>query len=213
MDLIKLIFILSLQFTQEELVYLASFGFIDAGEIKLDLKRDSLNYIRCEQETKGLFSLVYRVKDWYESTSDSNFVTKRFEKSVREGPYSAYQLVSFKNGYATYQDGDSVSTIQNAKDIISIIYWLRLQELIPGDTLIVPLHTDKWNYEIKVCVESDTLDGKPCILVIPDLHGIRAFGTQSGLMLYYNELKIPVLLKIKFAWGYIQARLTHREWR
>lgn len=198
--------------SEEELLYSAKYGMVKAGEINLYWRRDSLNYIRCEQETKGFFSFVFKVKDWYESVSDSNFVTKRFEKNIQEGKYRKYQLVNIVKGYGVYQDSDTVEVIDDAKDIINLIYWLRTQELIPGDTIIVPLHADKKNHLIKTSVIADTIDGKPCILLIPNLAGIKAFGGDGGLLLYYNESKVPVLLKIKFLWGYLEAKLERREW-
>lgn len=204
-------FILILLPVREELLYSAKYGFIKAGEIKLKLKRDSLNYVRCEEETKGIFSFIFRVKDWYESLSDSNFATRRFEKSIQEGNYTKYQLVNIANGYAVYEDGDTVEVIEGAKDIISLLYWLRTQELILGDTIIVPLHADKKNRNVKTSIKADTVDGEPCVLLVPDLHGFKAFGGEGGLMLYYNQAKIPILLKIKFLWGYLEAKLEYRK--
>ncbi|MCK4352383.1 DUF3108 domain-containing protein [candidate division WOR-3 bacterium] len=217
---------------QEKLVYSVRYGFFNMGEIRLELNQlvNGLNYIRCEQETKGLFSCIFKIKDWYESLTDSNFVTVRFEKNVEEGSYKEYQLIIIENGYAKYpaspiasqggpasptsqggQDGDSIPVIEGAKDIISILYWLRTQRLKPGDSIKVPLHADKQNHEIKVQVKEENVDGRPCLLAIPDLCGAKAFGSEGGLELYYDEDKIPILLKIKFMWGYLQAKLKHRS--
>jgi hypothetical protein len=198
---------------EEALFYSVKYGFVKAGEIKLFLRRDSLNYIRCEEETKGAFSLIFRVKDWYESISDSNFATKRFEKKIEEGKYRAHQIINVVGKYAIYNDGDTVEIIDGAKDIISLIFWLRTCSLTPGDTIIVPFHADKKNYIIKTPITTATVEGKTCFLLVPDLTGIKAFGGKGGLLLYYNQAKVPVLLKIKFLWGYLEAKLEHRKYK
>jgi len=197
---------------REELLYSVKYGPISAGEIKLEFKRDSLNYIRCEEETKGVVSLMFKIKDWFESISDSNFVTRRFEKNIKEGKYSKYQLVEIKDGQGIYQDGDTVKVIEGAKDIINLIYWLRTQEFVPGNTIIIPLHDGKKNSEIKTCVYEDEINGEFCWRLVPDLKGVKAFGGEGGLILYYNKSKVPILLKIKFLWGYLEAHLEDRRW-
>jgi hypothetical protein len=206
-----LLLILTLLPGYEKLSYSASYGFAKAGQIRLVLNRDSVTHIRCEQETKGFFSFVFKVKDWYESTSDSGFVTRRFEKKIREGKYKKYQVVNIAQGRAVYQDGDTVEVIEGAKDIISLLYWLRTQELVPGDTIALALHADKKNHLIKTAIATDTIDGKPCLRATPDMTGIKAFGGKNGLLLYYDESRIPILLKIKFLWGYLEVKLENRE--
>ncbi len=203
-----LLFIFTILPFNEELLYTAKYGFMSAGEIKLVYQRDDLNHIRCEEKTTGFFSMIFKIDDWYESLSDSNFATIRFEKKMQEGNYKSYQLVNIVGGRTTYQDGDVVEVVEGAKDIMSLIYWLRTQELIPGDTLIVPLHYDKKNYRVKTSIVSDTVDGEPCLLLVPDLKGIKAFGGDGGLLLYYNKDKLPILLKIKLLWGYLEAKLN-----
>ncbi|MBI4721425.1 MAG: DUF3108 domain-containing protein [Candidatus Stahlbacteria bacterium] len=207
------LFILAFLPLNEELIYSAKFGLMTAGEIKLMYHRevrpqDNLNHIRCEEKTKGFFSMIFKIDDWYESLCDSNFATIRFEKKIQEGNYSSHQVVNIVAGRATYKNGNVVDVIEGAKDIMSLIYWLRTQELVPGDTLIVPLHYDEKNYTIKTPIVSDTVDGEPCVLLVPDLKGIKAFGGDGGLLLYYNKDKLPVLLKIKFLWGYLEAKLN-----
>lgn len=206
-------FILIVLPVYEELLYSAKYGGVKAGEIKIVWHRDSLNHIKCYKETKGIFSFVFRVKNWHESISDSHFVTRRLEKEINEGKYHKYQLINIVNGYAVYDDGDTVEVIEGAKDIISLIHWLRTQELIPGDTITVPFHSDKKNYMIKTYVTDVIVDDEECVLLKPDLTGIKAFGGEGGLLLYYNKAKIPVLLKIKFLWGYLEAKLEKRECR
>ncbi len=199
---------------KEELLYSVKYGPISAGKIKLEFKRDSLslNHIRCEEETKGLVSRIFKIKDWYESISDSNFVTQRFEKDIREGKYIRHQIVEIENGKAIYQDGDTVEVIEEAKDMINLLYWLRTQEFIAGDTIILPLHADKKNSMIKTCVSNEKVNGELCWLLVPNLKGMKAFGGEGGLLLYYNQAKVPILLKIKFLWGYLEAHLKERKW-
>jgi hypothetical protein len=208
-----LLLILALLPGYEKLSYSARYGFANAGRIELVLTRDSLNHVRCEQETKGFFSFVFKVKDWYESTSDSGFVTRKFEKKIHEGKYKKHQVVNIAKGHAVYQDGDTVEVIEDAKDIIGLLYWLRTQELVPGDTITVALHADKKNHSIRTSIIADTVGGKSCVLAIPDLTGIKAFGGKNGLLLYYDESRIPILLKIKFLWGYLEVKLEDREVR
>ena len=205
------LFILTFLPFNEELLYTAKYGFMSAGEIKLMYRRDALNYIRCEEKTKGFFSMIFKIDDWYESISDSDFTMIRFERDIQEGNYSNHQVINVASGRATYHDGEVVEVVEGAKDIMSLLYWLRTQELIPGDSLIVPLHYDKKNYKVKTSIVPDTVDGEPCVLLVPDLKGIKAFGGDGGLLLYYNKDKLPVLLKIKFLWGYLEAKLNRKN--
>lgn len=199
---------------EEKLVYTAKYGVLSIGEIKLEIKRDSLNYIRCEEETKGFFNYIFRIKDWYESVTDSNFVTQRFEKHIEEGKYRAHEVITIKDSFAIYNGQDTVDVTPGAKDIISIIYWLRTQELIPGDTIYIPLHEGKRNHIIKVRIERWGFNGEYYLVAIPELQHVKTFGTAGGLILYYEpESMVPVRLKIKFKWGHIQAELKRREWK
>jgi hypothetical protein len=77
----------------------------------------------------------------------------------------------------------------------------------------VPFHSDKKNYKINTSIQKVKLGKEECFLLIPDLKGIRIFGGKGGLLLYYNQKKVPILLKIKFLWGYLEARLKERRYK
>ena len=204
---------------EEHLVYKIKYGPINAGDLTLDLKRDTLgkNIIKCTEKTTGFVSSIFKIDDWYISISDSNFVTEEFEKYIREGKYRKHQHLKIKNGIAQYQK-DTVSVIENAKDIINVWFWLRTQKLIPDtglpeNTLIVPLHADKKNHSIKVNVKKEKKNGKIHTIVVPELKGIKAFGADGELIFYYDADMVPVEFKIKFLWGFLHAELKDRQWK
>ncbi|MFA5032504.1 MAG: DUF3108 domain-containing protein [bacterium] len=197
----------------EELVYSVKYGVMTAGELRLEYKQDSLkgNYVRCEERTNGVMGFIFSIEDWYESFSDSNFTTQRFEKDIKEGNYKKHLSVVIENGQATYQDGKVVPVVDSAKDIINIWYWLRTQELVPGDTITVALHADKKNHKVKTVIREEKVNGRNCIAVVPNLTGIKTFGSKGGIVMYYDEDRTPVKFTVKFKWGDLEVELKRRS--
>lgn len=198
----------------EELIYAVRSGVIKAGKIKMVLKHDSTKnsyFIRCDEKTEGLMNFIFKIDDWFTSLSDSNFVTKKLEKHIREGKYKKDHIMVIEDGQATYEDGKVVTAIDSAKDILNIWYWLRTRELTPGDTIFVPLHADKKNYRIKTHIGTEIINGDSCISIIPELVGVKAFGSGEGLTMYYSKDKIPVRFTINFKWGNLEAQLQERN--
>jgi hypothetical protein len=210
-----LLLLLTLLPQNENLIYKASFGFLPAGKITLSVEeREEYFIIICTEKSEGFVSRIFNVDDRYESWNrKDNFLPLRFEKIIREGNYSKNQVYTFyqERGIVVYNDGDTVSLEKGAQNIISLIYYLRMQKFSSMDTINITLHDSKRNYNINVSVKESEFREERCFIVKPNLKGISIFGTKEGLTLYYNEEKIPVLLKINFLWGYIEARLVERK--
>jgi len=202
----------------ERLVYSAKYGILPAGEIQMEINKglDGHYHIKVTQETKGLFSHIFKIQDTYLSCIDTMSLSSiKFEKHIREGHYKHDQVVLFdqEKGIAIYDDGDTVDIVPGAKDIISIIYYIRTLPLESRDKIYLNVHADKHNYTIPVDIDKVRLDGEECFRVRPYLENIKVFGRKGGLLLYYTDdlHRTPILLKIKMFWGYIRATLRARE--
>ena len=162
----------------------------------------------CSLKTKGLFSYFFRIQDTYESVSDiPSFVPYKFEEHIREGNYRRDQNIVFdhQKEIAIYDNRDTVKIVKGVRDIISALYYLRTLDLESGDTIWIEVHTYKENHtlEVRISEKGDYLVAKPI------LKGVKVFGSEGGLVLYYtnDEQKIPVLIKIKMVFGHIEAKL------
>jgi hypothetical protein len=213
-----LLVILTILPTNERLIYSAKYGILPAGEIRMEINKDSAGYycIDVAQETKGLFSYFFKIQDTYLSCIDTiSLSSVRFEKHIREGRYKHDQVVFIDQdkGIAVYDDGDTVDIVPEAKDIISIIYYIRTLPLESKDRIYLNIHADKHNYNIPVDIDTVRLDNNECFRVKPHLENIRSFGRKGGLLLYYtnDSDKIPIRLRIRITWGYIEATLRARE--
>ena len=213
-----LLIILAILPTNERLVYSAKYGILPVGEIRMEINKDLDGYycIKVTQETKGLFSYFFKIRDTYQSCIDTvSLSSVRFEKHIREGRYKHDQVVFFdqEKGIAIYDDGETVDIVPQTKDIISIIYYIRTLPLESKDKIYLNVHADKHNYTIPVDIDKVRLGNKECFRVIPHLENIKVFGRKGGLILYYtnDSDRIPILLKIKISWGYIEATLKVRE--
>lgn len=213
-----LLIILAILPISERLVYSAKYGILPAGEIRMEINKglDGYYCIKVTQETKGLFSYFFRIQDMYQSCIDTiSLSSVKFEKHIRQGRYKYDQVVFFdqERGIAIYDDGDTVDIVPEAKDIISIIYYIRTLPLESKDRIYLNVHADKHNYTIPVDIDKVRLDNKECFRVRPHLENIKVFGRKGGLLLYYtnDSDRVPILLKIKMFWGYIQATLRARQ--
>ena len=127
------------QFVGEKLTYSAGFRIFSAGEAKLEFASDSLQgdpvyTLNVTINTNSFLDRFYRVRDRLTSWLDPNDLSlKKVVKSVREGNY--------KLNHNAIIQGDSIAVIGDRLkalpgkvfDPVSIIYFLRIQNLKPGN--------------------------------------------------------------------------------
>lgn len=205
--MILLYILFSLIPVPEELVYDAKFGPLPAGEIRLCLEETNGIYkITCVQKTSEGISRIYRVNDRFEVWVDSTFKPLLYEARIDEGKYKRHRKISFYHyrRFAVYNDRDTVELSRDARDIFSLIYYIRTLSPSSGDTLMLMLHDGKKNREIVVPVGEEKIDGETYLVATPVVKGIRVFGGE-GLTLYYDEHMVPAILRVDLKFGYVRA--------
>ena len=220
----------------EKLTFQIKYGFIKAGEATMQINtciyQDSTECYKIESlaKTNSFFDNVYKVRDRIESIWDKNkLVTRRFTKKLQEGSYRQYRIhfyypeqnftIYTKFGRKTQKFKEKRMEIPaNTQDILSALYYLRLQEFAVGDTLTINVTADGRNYPADVIVhrieKMKTIFGdKNCFVVEPILKGDAIF-KQTGKILVWltaDEHKVPVKMSSKIVFGSFKAILKDAE--
>jgi hypothetical protein len=211
----------------EKIVFSVEYGPISAGTSTMEIAeivevngRPCYHIVSIEN-TNDFFSRFFRIRDRYDSFIDTlTLATVRFEKHIEEGQYKAETNVTIDQDSlrAIYSDGDTVKTIQDAKDAIATLYFVRTLDISANDTFFVANHTDKQNYNLMVTVPKmmkvhTALGTFDCLEVQPELEGTKVFEGRKGLTVWFtdDEWKIPVLIRSKIMVGSIQAIIKEIE--
>ncbi|MDA3814066.1 MAG: DUF3108 domain-containing protein [Candidatus Cloacimonetes bacterium] len=238
--IILLITIISIQLFAfeigERLTFKIKYGIIRAGEATLQINshiyKDSTECYIIESlaKTNSFFDNIYKVRDKIESIWDKNkLVTRRFTKKLQEGSYRQYRIhfyypeqnftIYTKFGRKTKKFKEKRMDIPtNTQDILSAMYYLRLQEFAVGDTLTINVTSDGINYPADVIVHRkekiETIFGdRKCFIVEPIIEGEAIF-KQTGeiyIWLTADEYKIPVKMSSKIVFGSFKAILIDAE--
>lgn len=206
----------------EELVFSVQYGIIKAGEATLEIRNiatiDSTYCYRIvsNARTNDVFSLVFKVRDRFESFMDTTHLySLRYEKHIREGRFRRDQVVEFDQKAHTAEYNDKVIPIApRTQDVLSALYYVRTLPLKVGQSIAVANHTDGKNYPLVIKVirkETVTVDAGTfdCLVVEPILLGPAIF-TQKGRLTVWltdDRNKIPVLMKSKVVIGSVAAVL------
>jgi len=206
----------------EKLVFSVQYGIVNAGDASLEVRNiASLDSVDCYRivsnaRTNDVFSVVFKVRDRYESYMDTTeLYSLRYEKHVREGKFKRDEVVDFdqRRHKAIYQDRD-VRIAPRTQDVLSALYYVRTLPLEVGQSVSVANHTDGKNYPLvinvlrreTVKVDAGTFD---CLVLEPILRGPAIF-TQKGRLTVWvtnDRYKMPVLMKSKVVIGSVAAVL------
>ncbi|MBT3755610.1 MAG: DUF3108 domain-containing protein [Candidatus Cloacimonetes bacterium] len=238
--ILPLIAILTIQLSAfeigEKLTFQIKYGIIKAGEATMQINshiyQDSTECYKIKSlaKTNSFFNNIYKVRDRIESIWDKNkLVTRRFTKKLQEGSYRQYRIhfyypeqnftIYTKFGRKTKKFKEKRMEIPaNTQDILSALYYLRLQEFTVGDTLTINVTSDGRNYPADVIIHRkeimETIFGdKNCFVVEPVLKGDAIF-KQTGKILVWltaDEHKIPVKMSSKIVFGSFKAILKDAE--
>jgi len=120
--------------TNEVLEYRVHYGFVDAGEARLEINSDiktfanrSVYHVVGTGKTKGAFDWFFKVRDRYESYIDSaSIIPWYFVRRVDEGGYKISQNVTF-NHYKNIAISEkaTISVPHEVQDIVSAYYYAR----------------------------------------------------------------------------------------
>ncbi|MDP8227639.1 MAG: DUF3108 domain-containing protein [Candidatus Celaenobacter polaris] len=218
----------------EKLIYNTNFGFVNAGTFTMSLEDGGeimghpCYLIKTLSKTNPVFDLVYKTRDETESYWDKDqFVVRKFIKRISEGSWKQYRIhyyfpedtiyyyVTYKKGGQTKKQSTSLTDPQ---DTYTIIYWVRLQNLVVGDTLHLNISLDGDNHPVKLLVEKkeilNTIFGeKECFKITPIIPEVSQKRTSIVMDIWVtdDEYKIPVKLVIKIKYGNFTMSLKDAE--
>ncbi|MFH1686066.1 MAG: DUF3108 domain-containing protein [bacterium] len=207
----------------EKLEFDINYGFINAGTASMEVSRLVQYHERpCYQivtraNSNSFFSTFYKVEDRVESIMDAvGLYSRRFEKNLREGSYSADRVYTFdqENNTVQYQD-DTIAVPPVVQDAISVMYFVRTMDLQVGQSVFLDNFTDGEHYPLEVKVlERETVEVKAgrfdCLVVEPMTQSVGVFRYEGRLKVWLTDdrVKMPVLMKSKVIVGSISAELT-----
>lgn len=180
-------------------------------------------HLKAEVESSKWFSMIFKIKDRLDSYVDvEGLYPLKFERYQREGGYKAEEIMEYDhiNRVATYRSllNNSVKTMdipQGVQDMLSCIYWIRLQEVEPGNSIFVDVNADEknWKLEVKVLgserIEMLNLGTYDAFLVEP-IAQFRGAILRKGKMWVWisaNEKRIPLILKAETPFGPVVTHL------
>ena len=173
--------------------------------------------IRTRAQSNSFFSTFYPVDDRVESIVDAiGLFSWHFEKKLREGNYRSDRSYTFnQREHLVYHDKDTVPVPPYVQDPLSVMYFVRTQDLVVGEVIRIDNYTDGEHYplEVKVLererisVKAGTFD---CLVVEPLLRGAGVFKHEGKLKVWLTDdrVKMPVLMKAKVLVGSISVELT-----
>lgn len=207
----------------EKLTFDINYGFINAGTATLEVAQ-LIEYegrpcyqIQSRARSNSFFSSFYEVDDRIESIVDAiGLFSWRFEKDLSEGSYKSNRMFTIdQRNHIVYYKDDTVEVNEYVQDALSMLYYLRTQDLKIGDEIEIDNYTDGKYYPVKVVVrdrerinvEAGSFD---CLVVEPMLQTVGVFKNEGKLKVWLTDdrLKLPVLMKSKVLVGSISAELT-----
>jgi len=210
----------------EKLSFDVGYGFINAGTASMEVLR-MIEYenrpayqIVTRARSNGFFSTFYKVDDRVESIIDAvGLFSWRFEKHLSEGSYRAVRKYELdQRQHRAITGSDTLEVPPFVQDPLSVLYYLRTQELEIGQSIYMDNFTDGEIYPLevrilereRVNVKAGTFD---CIVVEPLLQSVGVFKHEGSLKVWLTDdrLKMPVLMKSKVLVGSITAELTDYE--
>ena len=207
----------------EHLSFDINYGFINAGTATMEVLR-LIEYggrpcyqVVTRATSNSFFSTFYAVDDRVESIIDAiGLFSWRFEKNLREGSYRSDRMYVFdQREHFTVYESDTIDVAPWVQDAISVLYYVRSQELKVGTSLFIDNFTDGKNYPLEVKVlKKENITVKAgnfdCIVVEPLTQSVGVFRHEGQLKVWLTDdrLKMPVLMKSKILVGSVSAELT-----
>lgn len=139
----------------EVLNYRVTLRGLTVGEITLTSTplSDSLRELRMISISRGILDKIYPMRDTISSIVFANsYITKSYSKRIHEKNYEFSVDVTYdvERGIAHYSDGKSFHTPLNARDALSVIYYIRDNIPEEGKRTYIPYHFDKRSASLPV---------------------------------------------------------------
>lgn len=207
----------------EELTFTVRYGPVVAGSATMAV-HDTVRidgrlcyYIRTEAQSNRVFSSMYKVRDVAESFVDvDGLFPWRFRKRLHEGKFRADRSTVYDQQRNLAISGkDTLKVPPFVQDVISMLYFLRTQRLVIGDTLSVANHADRKVYDLKIRVQGRErvrvrAGAFDCLVVEPFLlDGSGVFKHEGRIQVWISDdsRRVPVQLKSKVVIGSVTAEL------
>lgn len=196
----------------ETLEYRVHYGFINAGEAKMeimpeikDFGRRKVFHIVGTGRTLGAFDWFFKVRDRYESYVDTQAIIPwYFIRRVDEGGYKISQNVTFNQYmHKAISEKATIDIPNNLQDIVSAYYYCRTlnaDTLKPGD--LFPLHsylddevvnvTLKYLGKEEVKVSAGTFK---CLKFRPMLLLGRVFKEEDDMTVWVSDDKNKIVIR------------------
>jgi hypothetical protein len=210
----------------EYLQFSVRYGVVRAGDALLQVKGvrridgHDCYHLLSKAESNSFFDRVHKVRDRVESFLDTTtFVSRRYEKHIREGKYRKDELVIFDQDSlkATYMSKEpkTLDIKPRALDVLAAFYYVRMLDLKVGHEYLVEGHVDKKNYPIRVKVHRRERVNVPagtfdCLVVEPFLRSEGIFQQKGRMEVWVTDdaRRMPVQMKSKVAIGWISCVLS-----
>lgn len=211
----------------EKLEYKVRYGFIQAGEISIEVRPTSrtfngrkVHHIVGVGKTVSAFSWFYKMEDRYESYVDVDGVFPwQFERDLEESNYSTqkkYRFYQDKKAVETHKD-QTFATPHGVQDMISAFYYARtldFQSAKSGQIFTVQSFMDEEMFDLKVrYLGKETIKTKKgtfrCLKFVPHVQEGRVFKDDESVVIWVSDdaNKIPILAKADIAVGSIKIEL------
>lgn len=212
----------------EELVFSVNYGILNAGSYTMSIDKgeaidgNPIYKITAIAQTNTVFDVIFRVRDKIESYWDAKkFFSRRLIKRLSEGGWHQYRLQYFFETDTTafdvkYKKGKAkrkrFEALPQPQDELSIFYYLRMQELAVGDTVMTNLIASGDNYKTKTTIlkreKLETMLGTvECLKVKPLLSFILKDTVNMYVWFTDDEYKLPVKLMVKLKYGKFTFKL------
>jgi len=198
------------------------YGWIEVKEI-VPIDGRPAYHIEAQGHTNEVLSKLYPIHDVIHSYLDVETLKPlRFEKDQREGHYRAQEVVTFnlERSIASYrsllnQSTKDVELPETFQDLISALYWFRMQPLRPGQPLTLEIYTDEKIYQTQIQVQAPTLlellkRGTFLCLVVEPKASFKGLLVKRGRIWAYltaDKRRLPLLVKATTPWGPMSAVL------
>ncbi len=217
----------------EKLHYQIFLGVVPVGQATLeaeqvvDFNGRPAYHIVSRAESNRFCDAFYKVRDFNESWMDARRLTSLgYSKILHEGRFNRHEwavydaesrrfVARLTNRDATYKifRGTVPASVQ---DILSSLFYIRSQRLVPGHDIILDVNT-KTNWPLIVRVLKRAKIKTPAgtwrtVIVEPGLRSREGIFVQKGrnlrVWLTDDEKKIPVRMSVQLFFGHVSALLV-----